>query len=77
MSMKIGIITLNKTYSLRNPSEEVVVVDTTFNSDTMETYILFNDVKNKDRVERRCLTQEEFAKRVVWDETNSGTYTVS
>lgn len=76
MSMKIGIISLNKTYSLKDPSEEVIVVDAAFNNGNGETLIIFSNVGVMGEDDRRCLTIEEFSKRAVWDDTNTGEYEV-
>lgn len=55
---------LNSTLTLKNPEENVVIVDKIFNHADGVTYILFKNVTGKEEVERRCLTVDEFKARI-------------
>lgn len=55
---------LNSILSLTNPEEVVIIVDKIFNHVDGVTYILFKNIKDKEEVERRCLTIDEFKSRI-------------
>ena len=59
---------LNSTLALKDPEENVVIVDKIFNHADGVTYILFKNVADKEEVERRCLTVDEFKARIKEEE---------
>ena len=61
------VLELNSTLALKDPEEIVVIVDKIFNHVDGVTYILFKNVKDKEEIERRCLTVDEFKERIKED----------